>query len=160
MSTKKKSWREKLHDDKDLPKRIVLEGPAAEKWGEGTMIIARPRDVDAMMRLIPRGKVTTTDELRAALAEKYHTDLTCPLTTGIFAWIAAHASAEGAAAGEKKITPYWRTLKSKGEINPKFPGGVEAVAALLEKEGQKVVQRGKKWYVADYQSKVVQPEAG
>lgn len=36
--------------------------------------------------------------------------MACPVTTGIFAWIAAHAAAEAEESGGK-ITPDWRTLK-------------------------------------------------
>ena len=43
----KTSWRDKLNDDKDLPKVVELTGKAAKHWGKGTMLIARPRDVDA-----------------------------------------------------------------------------------------------------------------
>jgi hypothetical protein len=45
------------------------------------------------------------------------------MTTGIFAWIAANAAEEQKRKGEKEITPYWRTLKSGGVINEKYPGG-------------------------------------
>jgi len=36
-------------------------------------------------------------------------------------------------------------------INEKYPGGVEAQKKLLEKEGHKVVQKGKKCVVVDYE---------
>jgi len=48
------------------------------------------------------------------------------MTTGIFAGIAARAAEEMAIEGKQNITPYWRTIKSKGELNEKYPGGVEA----------------------------------
>jgi hypothetical protein len=69
----RKTWREKLADDKDLPKRIKLEGRFADRFGRGTMVIPAPREVDAMMRAVPRGRVTTIDHLRAALADKHGT---------------------------------------------------------------------------------------
>ena len=40
-----------------------------------------------------------------------------------------------ATEGEKDITPYWRTLKLGGQLNEKYPGGVEAQAARLRAEG-------------------------
>ena len=43
-----------------------------------------------------------------------------------------------ATEGKQDITPYWRTLKSKGELNEKYPGGVETQAARLEKEGHTI----------------------
>ena len=42
------------------------------------------------------------------------------------------------AEGKKDITPYWRTIKSKGELNEKYPGGVEAQAAHLQEEGHTI----------------------
>lgn len=53
------------------------------------------------------------------------------MTTGIFAWISAHAAEEAAAEGVQDVTPYWRTLKSDGELNEKYPGGVEQQALNL-----------------------------
>ncbi|MEZ5300241.1 MAG: hypothetical protein R3F11_06180 [Verrucomicrobiales bacterium] len=102
-----------------------------------------------------RKKLATVAEVRNSLAQTYETEMACPLTTGIFAWIAAHAAEEARAAGKKRITPYWRTLKSGGEINPKYPGGPEGVAALLEDEGHAVEQRGKRWFVRDYAKALV-----
>ena len=74
------------------------------------------------MRKVPKGKLTTINEIRSALARKHRVDVGCPITTGIFAWIAANAAEEAAADGAKRVTPYWRTLKTGGELNPKYPG--------------------------------------
>ncbi len=143
MSVKvKKSWTEKLHDSKGLPKFGKVEGKMTKKWGTGTMVIPAPIDVDEMMQCVPKGKVTTINQLRAALAKKYKVNICCPITTGIFASIAAHAAVEADAAGKKCITPWWRTLKSTGELNPKYPGGLEAQMKLLKAEGH-VIKAGK-----------------
>lgn len=131
------SWREKLAQSKDLPK---------------TLLIPAPLQVDAMMKQVPRGKVTTGNEIRAALAKQAGTTITCPLTTGIFTWIAAHAAEEAAAAGEAEITPYWRTLKAGGELNAKYPGGIAAQKRRLEAEGHKVVRKGRVTVVAHYEA--------
>ena len=77
------------------------------------------------------------------------------MTTGIFAWIAAHAAAEDAAEGAPGITPYWRTVKAKGELNPKYPGGIETLKERLEKEGHEVIQKGKRFFVADFEAALV-----
>lgn len=151
----KKSWREKLADDKGLPQVQRVEGKLSQRWGAGLMVIPAPREVDALMKQVPRGKVTTINELRAALAKKHKADFACPITTGIFSWIAAHAAAEHAAEGRKRITPYWRTLKSGGELNPKYPGGIPAIKKLLRGEGNKVIQRGKRFFVADFQERLI-----
>ena len=78
----------------------------------------------------------------------------CPMCCGIFAWIAAHAANEAETEGGKRITPYWRTLKTGGELNPKFPGGVEALKVRLEAEGHRVVTKGKKWIVAEFEKRL------
>ncbi len=77
----------------------------------------------------------------------------CPITTGIFAWIAAHAAEEAAAEGKSKerITPYWRTLKTGGELNPKYPGGIAQLRKRLAAEGHRVVAKGKRFVVAGYE---------
>jgi hypothetical protein len=155
LSTKplrrKKSWREKLADDKDLPKVIRIEGKLSSKWGQGTCAIPAPREVDALMRRVPPGKLTTIDALRAAVAKKHRATIGCPITTGIFAWIAAHAAEEASASGETEVTPYWRTLKTKGELNPKYPGGIAALSSQLEAEGHRVFQKGKRYFVGEFE---------
>ena len=154
MAVPKKSWREKLADRRDLPKTAVATGGMSQRWGTGTFVIPAPVEVDALMRQVPRGRVVTINQLRAALAVRHGVTFACPLTTGIFSWIAAHAAAEGEAAGARSITPFWRTLKNGGEINPKYPGGAEAVAARLRAEGHIITQKGKRLVVRDYDKAV------
>ena len=154
MAVPKKSWREKLADSKDLPKTEVATGRMSQRFGTGTFVIPAPVEVDALMQQVPRGRVVTINQLRTALAVRHRVNFACPLTTGIFSWIAAHAAAEAEAAGERSITPYWRTLKNGGEINPKYPGGAEAVAARLRVEGHKIIHKGKRLLVSDYEKAV------
>lgn len=151
MSAKKKSWREKLADNKGLPKTAKIEGKLSARWGAGTMVIPAPAEVDELMRRVPKGKLVTINELRTALAKKHEVTLACPITTGIFSWIAAHAADEAEREGAKRITPYWRTLKTGGELNPKFPGGIAELKKRLRSEGHKFAQRGKHTLVVDYE---------
>jgi len=148
---KRKSWSEKLKDSKGLPKVEKITGKMSKKWGIGTVVIPAPMEVDEMMRRVPEGKLITINEIRKALAKKHKATIGCPMTAGIFAWIAANAAEEQRQECKKDITPYWRTLKTGGVINPKYPGGVEAQKKLLEKEGHKVIQKGKKHIVDDYE---------
>src|SRR5579859_4057582 len=143
----KKSWREKLADNKGLPKVAQVTGKMSRHWGEGTMVIPAPLEVDGLMKQVPKGKLVTVNELRSALAKKHHVTFACPLTTGIFAWIAANAAEEEQAVGTKRITPYWRTLKSGGELNAKYPGGIKGVARKLKSEGHEVIQKGQRAFV-------------
>ena len=73
------------------------------------------------------------------------------ITTGIFVSIVAWASFQR----KNDKTPYWRTLKANGELNAKYPGGIEAQKEMLEKEGHTVIQKGRKnirYYVKDYEN--------
>ena len=147
----RKSWQEKLADSKGLPRVEEVAGKLSKRWGTGKMVIPAPLEVDALMKQVPRGRVVTINDLRATLAAKHKADFACPLTTGIFSWIAAHAAEEAAAQGAKRITPYWRTLKSGGELNPKFPGGAPALARHLRAEGHHILRKGKRMLVRDYE---------
>jgi len=141
-SKKRKSWQKKLADDKGLPKVEKIEGKMSTRWGTGTVVIPAPREVNEIMEKVPKGKVITINEIRTILAKRHGATIGCPITTGIFAWVAAHAAAEMAAEGKRDITPYWRTLKSGGELNEKYPGGVEKQAVILREEGL-IIELGK-----------------
>jgi hypothetical protein len=155
---KRKSWREQLADSKDLPKVVPIREGMSSRWGSGTVAIPAPTEVDALMRAVPYGQLTTVNAIREQVAERHGATIGCPLATGIFAWIAAHAAEEAAAAGETETTPYWRTLKTSGELNPKYPGGVEGLKARLESEGHSVVAKGKRFFVEDFASRLVTRE--
>ena len=148
---KKRTWTEKLNDDKGYPKVEKITAKMSKRWGVGTVVIPAPREVDEIMRKVPEGKLITINEIRVALARKHKATIGCPLTTGIFAWITANAAEEQRERGERDFTPYWRTLKSGGVVNEKYPGGVEGQRRLLEGEGHRVVRKGGKYVVVDYE---------
>jgi hypothetical protein len=163
MGYKRKTWTDKLQDSKKFPKILKFErnfpcGKALEKWGakEGdTVVIAPALEVDAIMKSIKKGEVITLFEICQKLATKHRVDYCCSLTTGIFINIAAHAAEEAKERGETDITPYWRTLKIDGMLNPKYPRGVEAQRALLEQEGFTIFNRGKRLFVKDFQEYLI-----
>lgn len=119
------------------------------------MYFAPPMDYDKVMKRIPYGKVITVGKIREHFAALNGADFTEPITAGIFVSIAAWASHQRT---EDK-TPYWRTLKAGGELNAKYPGGVEAQKEMLEAEGHTIVQKGRKnirYYVQDYEKALFQ----
>ena len=152
----KKTYREKLMESKDLPRVEEIPKKMRKTWGFGTLVIPSPREVDEIMRKIPKGKLTTINDIRSALARKHGATIGCPITTGLFARIAAGTAAEDEAEGRKRITPFWRTLKSQGELNPKYPGGIQDQRGRLEAEGHKVITRGKRTFVEDYENFLVE----
>lgn len=154
MPYHRKTWREKLADDKGFPKVFRIDQNKRKNWGPGTCVIPAPLEVNALMSRIPKGRLVTIDELRKTLAARHNATIACPMTTGIFAWISAHAAEESKASGEKETTPYWRTLKAKGELNPKYPGGISGVKRKLAAEGHTVIQKGRRFFVKDFEKRI------
>src|SRR5262249_8725160 len=91
---KRKTWEEKLNEAKDLPKVVHLKGKAKRRWHAATLAIASLREIFSLIQEVPRGRVATIADLQSAVARKHAAEIGCPLTTGIFAWIAANASEE------------------------------------------------------------------
>jgi alkylated DNA nucleotide flippase Atl1 len=143
-----RSWKEKLNK-KDLPKIVEIPEKMRKRLGEGKMVVPSPLEVYEIMKDVPEGKLITINMIREKLARRHGVNTACPITTGIFVWIVANASTEGV------YTPYWRTLKEGGVINEKYPGGVEEVRKLLEKEGFEVTRRGRRYVVKDFEKYLV-----
>lgn len=151
----KKSFNEKLHHSGDLPKvEAVTDPKAVARFGGVNMAIAPPIDYDEIMRKIPEGKLITSSEIRQVIAEKYHADYTCQMTAGIFINIVANASKERELEGSSDLVPYWRTLKKDGELNEKYPDGIDGQKLLLELEGHEIIKKGQRYFVKDYQNKL------
>ncbi|WP_033126386.1 MGMT family protein [Eubacterium sp. ER2] len=147
----KKDFNAMLHRETDMPKiQIVTDEATIKKYGGERMYFAPPVTYDEIMKKVPFGKVITVGAVREYLAKKNDADFTDPITAGIFVSIAAWASHQR----REDKTPYWRTLKAKGELNAKYPGGVEAQKEKLEAEGHTIIERGRKnirYYVKDYE---------
>lgn len=147
----KKDFNAMLNDSKDMPKiQKITDEKSIEKYGGDRMYFAPPIDYDKVMRLVPFGKLLTVGTIREYFANVSGADFTEPITAGIFVSIVAWASFQR--ADDK--TPYWRTLKANGELNAKYPGGIEAQKEMLEEEGHTIIQKGRKnirYYVKDYE---------
>ena len=163
MPYKKKSWQEKLLDKKGMPKTLKLERRfpcynAVHKMGAelgGEVVLVNPSEVVEIMREIPEGKLITIVEICKKIAKKHNVKACCSLTTGIFIMTAANAVEEASKEGKNLNIPYWRTLKSKGFLNEKYPGGAEAHKKFLENEGHKVMKKGKKYFVIDFEKSLM-----
>ena len=138
------------------PKLVDIPDTWASRIGQGKMLVPSPLLVDAAIKKIKKGKLATVNSIMDFLADEYHADTTCPLTTDIFLNIAAHAAQEDKAKGKSNITPWWRVLKAGGRLNPKFPGGIKQQRQLLEQEGFDIVSDKNKnrYFVSDYQKKL------
>ena len=147
----KKDFNAMLHKASDMPKiQILTDEASIRKYGGERMYFAPPVTYDEIMKKVPYGKVVTVGMIRDYLAKENNADFTDPITAGIFVSIAAWASYQRT----EDETPYWRTLKANGELNPKYPGGTEAQKEKLEAEGHTIIQKGRKnikYYVKDYE---------
>lgn len=147
MPYRKKTWKEKLEDNKSFPKVLGLEENfpcwrALKNMGASpgnSVVLAPGKEIYKLMKQVPEGKLQTLRILCEKLALKHEADYCCTLTTGILVNIAANASEE---IGE--YLPFWRTIKNNGSLNPKYPGGAENQKEKLEKEGFNIIQKGRK----------------
>ena len=130
-----KDFNSMLNDSKDMPKiQIITDEKSIEKYGGNRMYFAPPIDYDRVMKLIPYGKVITIGKIREYFAKQHQADFTEPI---------------------ENETPYWRTLKANGELNPKYPGGIDEQRLRLEAEGHTILSKGRtnvKYYVKDYEN--------
>ena len=158
MAYKKKTWKEKLEDNKKFPKVIEFTpnlpcGKTLKKLGAesgDSVALVPPLEVNEIMNGVPKGKLITLNEICKKLAKKHKASYCCTLTTGIFVVIAANAAEE-----IKNNLPYWRTVKNNGELNEKYPGGAEKHKKILEREGFTIIKKGKKYIVENYEKYVV-----
>jgi alkylated DNA nucleotide flippase Atl1 len=159
----RKTWQEKLEDKASLPKVLRLEkgfpcynavhNMGAEVGDE--IVLVNPSEVVAIMKQVPKGKLTTIIEICKKIAKQHGVRGCCSLTTGIFIMTAANAVEEASNEGKSLDIPYWRTLKADGFLNAKYPGGQEAHKRMLEQEGHRVLQKGKKFLIQDFQKHLV-----
>lgn len=148
----KKDFNAMLLDSKGMPRiQTITDTQSIEKYGGSRMYFAPPMDYDKVMKQVPFGKVITVGKIREYFARQSGADFTEPITAGTFVSIAAWASEQR----EEDETPYWRTLKANGELNAKYPGGIDAQKEKLEAEGHIIIQKGRKnirYYVKDYEA--------
>jgi hypothetical protein len=75
MAKLKKTWREKLHDSKDMPKVVEITENMSQRWGTGTVVIPAPIEVDEIMRKVPRGRLITINQIREILAKRHNASI-------------------------------------------------------------------------------------
>lgn len=152
----KKDFNKMLRDSKNMPKvQIIQDEKNAEKYGGNKMFIAPPIYYDTIMKKVPKGKLITVGKIREYLAKQNNADFTDPMTAGIFVNIVAWASYQRT----EDITPYWRTLKSDGELNAKYPEAINLQKRLLQEEGHIIISKGRKnikYYVKDFEKSLIE----
>jgi alkylated DNA nucleotide flippase Atl1 len=156
MGARTKSWQEKLaaaYAKTDLPKTF-----RCDRSGK-SMVVPHPRQVERLMRALPRGRLATVGQFCQALAQAHRVEVACPITTGIFAWIIAHAQHERSPAPARGAVPWWRLLKTGGMANAKYPGAGARQLKLLAAEGHRTATVGKRLTIAGYEQALVSQSA-
>jgi hypothetical protein len=150
------TWAEKLLTP-SAAKIVRIPDHWAKTIGAGRMVILTPVIIRDFLLTIPEGKLATVNLIRDKFAQEYHTELTCPLTTGIFLRIAAGAADEELTAGKDRVAPYWRVLREGGKLNPRYPGGVHRQAEHLRNEGFSVTEgvSENSWKVKNFRDSLV-----
>ncbi len=117
-----KSAREKLAASKPTRRVRLDKNFAGAKAGE-LLFVASPIVVADYMRSIPRGQTKTVSEMRADLAQTADCDSTCPISTAIFARVAAEAALEDLEDGlsTAEVTPFWRLIGPEDKIAGRLP---------------------------------------
>lgn len=123
----KKDFNAMLHDNKDMPKiQIITDQKSIEKYGGSKMYFAPPIDYDRVMKQIPYGKVITIGKIREFLYQFLH----------------------------GRVISVLKMKRLIGELNSKYPGGIEAQKLKLEAEGHIIISKGRtniRYFVKDYE---------
>ena len=136
----KKDFNAMMKNNKDMPKiQIIQDKKTIRKYGGNKMFLA----TNLLWWII-----------RDYLAKKNNAHFTDQMTARIFVNIVAWASYQR----DEDVTPYWRTLKSDGELNAKYPEAIELPKRLLEEEGHTIISKGTKnikYYVKDFENSLI-----
>lgn len=134
---KGKMWTDKVNDAAKVHQVKKLDKDFADMPANSIMLIATPKIIDAYVRQIPKGTSVSLLTMRNDLANEYHAEYTCPVTSGIFLRIVSEAAHEQLQQGKPltKITPFWRVVDEKSALNKKFSFGPDFVTEQRKKEG-------------------------
>lgn len=138
------AWHAKLRQDL---KPAVVE----DRRRGGRLLLPTPLLVGEAVAAIPRGRVMTMKQLRAALAERFEADTTCPLMSGIFATILAGVVLEDIGQQRAPRWPIWRLVRDDGTLHPKWPLDPRYRATRLREEGVRLTWRSGHWAAIDTQ---------
>ena len=116
-------------------------------------------EIETLIRGVPYGRLLTMKHIADHLARKHDAGICCPMATGIFAWIIAHAAHDQGGSLDD-VTPWWRVLKTGGKLNPKYPGEGAIQRDRLVAEGHRVTAKGKHLVVENYEAALAAVGAG
>lgn len=130
-----KSWRQKLEGGKPAHVEVLKKRFGGAPEG-AKMLVATPRLVDEYMRAVPSGDQRTVSQMRSDLAAAHGAHISCPISTSIFARIAAEAALEDAQDGVPldEVTPFWRVIEEHGTVAKKLSCGPDYIRSQRANE--------------------------
>lgn len=119
MAKAKKTWGEKYaeYNAKGPIVKPVVKDMMGMKKGQ-SMLIPTPELVSDVIKEIPKGEVKDTSYIRWKLSERVGSEISCPITTGLFLRIAVEAAHEDYEAGcpMNELMPFWRVIGEKAPL--------------------------------------------
>ena len=115
-----------------MPKFNIVNIPVKmEKfYGKGKMLHPSIDDVEALLKMVPKGKITTIEALAKRLAQNFGTDVTCPMRTGN---AIKKISDRYVDENFDEQIPFWRVIRSNQQLIKSK--NYERSAAQIETEG-------------------------
>lgn len=132
-----KTWGQKLAGGKPAHVEVLAKAFGGAPAG-ARMLVATPRLVDDYMRAAPHGEQRTIARMKDDLAAAHGVDLCCPISTSIFARIAAEAALEKLDAGAPfaEVTPFWRIVEPDGKVAGRLSCGPDFIHARRREEAE------------------------
>ena len=120
MPSAKKTWTEKMKTKP--PHQVILEKDFAGVPKGSKLHISSPAEIVAELKTIAPGAIISIQELRCRLAEKNHSDATCPVSTSIFLrTVAEYTWEEFSRTGSTHdLAPFWRVVESNSPMAKKL----------------------------------------
>jgi hypothetical protein len=125
---------------------IVDISPAREKFFgcTGKMLLPGRATLEKILQAIPAGQLATTDMLRKTLLEAYQVQAVCPVTL--------RKRLLSISKDPRRTAPYWRVVKSSGDLLA-LPAQIRAEQiASLEGENFVIEASGKHPRVKNFQA--------
>ena len=138
-----------MHPETDA---IVDIPPQRVKYfgGPGKMLLPGTASLAAMLARVPQAQLTTTQQLRQALTQRFGVQGTCPVTT--------QKALQSLANQPGQTVAYWRVVGGSGGLVARFPGGAQSHAALLKQEGFEIDTSGGTPRVKHFKQRLVSGE--
>ena len=115
-----------------MPKSNIVNIPVKMErfYGKGKMLHPSIDDVEALLKMVPKGKITTIEALAKRLAQNFGTDVTCPMRTGN---AIKRISDRYVDESFDEQIPFWRVIRSNQQLIKSK--NYERSAAQIETEG-------------------------